>query len=69
MLTDEIPRQFGELSMEFLKTPQRDDDDRNLDPIMDQWKALEEKVSRVACYAEILSWFTGVRFARPATLH
>jgi hypothetical protein len=69
MITDEIKRRFGELSMDFLETLQRDGDDRNLDPIIDQWEALEEKVGRLVCYPEILSWFSEIRFQRPVTLH
>ena len=69
MITDEQKRQFGELSMDFLETLQRDGDDRNLDPIMDQWEALEEKIGRVVCYGEILSWFSEIRFERPVTVH
>jgi hypothetical protein len=69
MITDEIKRRFGELSMDFLETLQRDGDDRNLDPIIDQWAALEEKVGRVVCYGDILSWFAEPIFERPVTLH
>jgi hypothetical protein len=67
MITDEQKRQFGGLSVEFLETLQRDGDDRNLDPIMDQWEALEGKVGRIVCYDEILSWFTQPVFERPVT--
>src|ERR1700730_6581454 len=52
MITDEQKRQFGELSMDFLETLQRDGSDSNLDPIMDQWEALEKKIGRVVCYDE-----------------
>jgi hypothetical protein len=69
MITDELKRQFAELSMECLETLQRDGDDRNLNPIMDQWEALEEKVGRVVCYGEIIGWLTGIRFEQPVTLH
>jgi hypothetical protein len=69
MITDEIKRQFGELSMNFLETLHRDGDDRNLDPIIDQWEALEEKIGRNVCYDEILSWFSKPIFEQPVTLH
>jgi hypothetical protein len=69
MITNEQKRQFGELSMDFLETLQRDGDDRNLEPIIDQWKALEEKVGRVVRYDEIVSWFTEIRFEQPVMLH
>jgi hypothetical protein len=69
MVTDELKRRFGELSMEFLETLQCDGDDRNLDPIMDQRETLEGNVGRIVCYDEILSWFTQPVFERPVTLH
>jgi hypothetical protein len=36
---------------------------------MDQWEALEEKVGRLVCYDEILSWFSKPIFEQPVTLH
>jgi hypothetical protein len=54
MITDEQKRQFDELSMDFLETLQRDGSDKNLDPIMDEWEALEEKVGRLVVYSEFL---------------
>jgi hypothetical protein len=69
MITDDIKRQFGELSIESLETLQRDGDDRNLEPLVDQWEALDEKVGRVACNDEVLGWLTEMRFQRPVTLH
>jgi hypothetical protein len=69
IITDEQKRQFGELSMDFLETLQRDGDDRNLDRIIDQWEALEKKIGRVVCYDEILSWFSGFRFEQPVMVH
>jgi hypothetical protein len=68
MITDEQKRQFGELSMDFLETLQRDGSDRNLDPIMDEWEALEEKVGRLVVYSDILAWFSEPIFEQPVTL-
>ena len=69
MITDEQKRQFGELSMDFLETLQRDGSDRNLDPIMDEWEALEEKVRHLVVYSDILAWFSEPIFEQPVTLH
>jgi hypothetical protein len=69
MLADGLKRQFGELAVEFSENLERDGDDRNLDPIMDQWNSLEGKVGREVTYDKILSWFSNPIFEQPVTLH
>jgi hypothetical protein len=38
-------------------------------PLWINGEALEEKVGRVVCYEDILSWFSEPIFERPVTLH
>jgi hypothetical protein len=69
MIGDELKRQFGELSVQFSENLERDGEDANVEHLVDQWEALEEKVGRVVCNDEILSWFSEIRFQRLVTLH
>jgi hypothetical protein len=67
--TNEITRRFGELSLQLSENLERDGDQTNVEPLIDQWDALEETVGRIVCNDEVLSWFVGIRFERPVTMH
>jgi hypothetical protein len=69
MLTGEVKRRFGELSLQFSENLERDGENAKVEHLIDQWDALEAQVGRLVRNDEVLSWFVGIRFERPVTVH